>query len=379
VRCCRENGIAASPARQGRCRSFFYLEAGEGDVMTIAVSRRRFLERSAIAAGALALPATARRARAAGPVKQVSLLLDWIYQGPNAGFVVAREKGYYRDAGLDVQITAGKGSASTAQLMASKVAQFGFVDGFVLGSGVSKGMPLKSVASLYRRNPCAVMTLEESGIKAPKDLEGKSIAITAGSAQFQQFPAFMKGAGIDASKVRVVNLDPTGVTAALLNNQVPAIAGFFQSYMAQIEIRGKKAARAFWFADSGVSAVSNGIVVHEDFLKSDPELVRAFVPPSIKGFLDARQNPGEAVAMLQKYSSAIEPAIAKREAELSWQTWVTPNTRGKPFGWASDIDWAATVHVLKEYGGVTTPLDAATLFTNEFVPTGAEYVPPQGG
>jgi NitT/TauT family transport system substrate-binding protein len=63
--------------------------------------------------------------------------------------------------------------------------------------------------------------------------------------------------------------------------------------------------------------------------------------------------------------------------ELSWTTWVTPNTAGKPLGWASEADWASTVKVLKQYGGVKTPLDAHALFTNEFVPTGADYVPPQ--
>ena len=61
----------------------------------------------------------------------------------------------------------------------------------------------------------------------------------------------------------------------------------------------------------------------------------------------------------------------------TWNTWVTPNTAGKPLGWMSDKDWAATVDVLKLYGGVTTPLDAHKLYTNDFVPTGAEYVPPQ--
>ncbi len=345
--------------------------------MIIPVSRRSFLKQSAASAGAVALTGAARPVRAAGPPRPVTLLLDWIYQGPNSGFMLAQEKGFYRDAGLDVQMTAGKGSGSTAQLVASKVAQFGFADGFVVGNGVSKGMPLKSVASIYRRNPCAVMVLADSELKTPKDLEGRSIAITAGSAQFQQFPAFMKGAGIDAAKVRVVNLDPVGVTPALLNNQVAAIAGFAQSYVANIEIRGKREARVFWYADHGVTAVSNGIIVHDDLLKSDPGLVRAFVTPTIKGFLYARQNPEEAVEISRKYLPSIEPAIARREMEYSWQTWVTPNTMGKPLGWASDIDWNETVRVLKQYGGVTVPIEAASLYTNEFVPAGAEYVPPQ--
>jgi NitT/TauT family transport system substrate-binding protein len=343
--------------------------------MTGPISRRRFITRSAVAAGALALPAV-WPARAAGG-KPVTLLLDWIYQGPNAGFVVAREKGFYRDAGLDVEMTSGKGSGSTAQLIASKAAQFGFADGFVVGNAVSKGMALKSVASIYRRNPAAMMVLAQSDIKNPKDLEGKSIAITAGSAQFQQFPAFMKGAGIDAAKVRVVNLDPVGVTPALLNHQVPAIAGFAQGYVPTIEIRGKQEARVFWYADYGVTVVSNGIIVHDDLMKSDPELVRAFVAPTIKGFLYARQNPDAAVEMLRKYLPSIDPAIARREMDFSWRTWVTPNTKGKALGWASDVDWNETVSVLKQYGGVNTPLDASALFTNDFVPAGAEFVPPQ--
>jgi NitT/TauT family transport system substrate-binding protein len=340
-------------------------------------SRRRFLQRSALAAGALALPAAPFSARATGPLKPVSLMLDWVFQGPNVGFMLAQDKGFYRDSGLDVAITSGKGSGSTAQLVASKAAPFGFADGYVVGNAVAKGMGLKSVASIFRRNPAAVVVLADSGIASPKDLEGKSIAITAGGAQFQQWPAFVKGAGLDGSKIELVNVDPAGVGVALINNKVPAIAGFAQGYVPAIEIRGKKAVRIFWFADYGVTVVSNGIIVHQDLLKSDPELVRAFVAPTIKGFLYGRKNPDEAVATVKKYLETVDPVITRRELELSWKTWVTPNTKEKALGWASDVDWVKTVEVLKQYGGVTSPLEASELYTNEFVPTGADYVPPQ--
>ena len=147
--------------------------------------------------------------------------------------------------------------------------------------------------------------------------------------------------------------------------------------MPAIEIRGKKQVRIFWFADYGVTVVSNGIIVHQDLLKSDPDLVRAFVPPTITGFLYARQHTDEMVAVVKKYLETVDAAITLREFELSWKTWVTPNTKDKPLGWASDLDWNATVDVLKQYGGATTPLKAGDLYSNEFVPTGAEYVPPQ--
>jgi NitT/TauT family transport system substrate-binding protein len=343
----------------------------------LPISRRRFLQKSALAAGALALPGLPFRARAAGPLKPVSVLLDWIYQGPNAGFMLAQEKGFYREAGLDVTVTAGKGSGSTAQLVASKATQFGFSDGYVVGNSVAKGMAIRSVASIYRRNPVALITLADSGIKTPKDIEGKSVAMAAGSAQFQQWPAFLKGAGIDASKVQIVNLDPAGVGVALINGRVDAIGGFAQGYVPAIEVRGKKETRVFWFADYGVTVVSNGIVVHDDLLKSDPELVRAFIAPTIKGFLYGRQNPEESVAIVQKYLPTADPVATRREMEFGWKTWVTPNTKGKELGWASDADWVQTVDVLKQYGGVTTPLEASAVYTNEYVPVGSEYVPPQ--
>jgi NitT/TauT family transport system substrate-binding protein len=350
---------------------------GHRPAMQAPLSRRRFLKRSALAAGTLALPFAPFHARAAGDLKPVALTLDWIYQGPNAGFMVALDKGYYREAGLEVAMTPGKGSGSTAQLVASKAAQIGFADGYVLGNAVAKGMALKCVGGIYRRNPTGVMVLSDSDIKTPKDLEGKNIGITAGSAQFQQWPAFCKGAGIDASKIEVVNVDPAGVSAALLSGKVPAIAGFVQGYVPSIEIRGKKEARVFYFADYGVTAVSNGIIVHQDLLKSDPELVRAFVTPTIKGFIYARKNPDEGIAIVKKYLETVDLAITKREMELSWKNWITPNTKGKPLGWSSDLDWAETVKVLRQYGGLTAPLESSALFTNEFVPTGAEFVPPQ--
>ncbi|MGH6670888.1 MAG: ABC transporter substrate-binding protein, partial [Xanthobacteraceae bacterium] len=112
-------------------------------------------------------------------------------------------------------------------------------------------------------------------------------------------------------------------------------------------------------------------------LKSDPQLVRTFVAQSLKGFLYGRQHPDEAIASVKRYLPTVDPAIAHRELELSWKTWVTPNTKGKPLCWEADADWNSTVAVLKQYGGVTAPPALGALYTNEFVPTGAEYVPPQ--
>ena len=328
-------------------------------------------------AAALLLQAAALPVEAATNLQPVTLRLDWVFGGPTSGLLAAKDKGFYSEAGLDVAIGPGKGSGSTAQLVAAKADLIGFADGFVVGNSVAKGMNIKMVASIYRRNPTAVMVLEESPIKTPKDLEGKTVAIPAGGAQYQQWPAFVKGCGLDGSKIKVVNIDPAGSPTALALGKVEAVAGFVMGHVPSIEIRGGKKVRILWYADCGVTTVSNGIIVHTDLLKENPGLIRAFVAPSLKGFLWARMNPDEAAAIVKKFAETVNPAIARREMELSWNTWVTPNTRGKPLGWMSDKDWDETVRNLREYGSVTAPLDPKVLYTNEFVPTGDEFVPPQ--
>lgn len=340
-----------------------------------STTRRGILRTGAAATVALSLPASSR-AQSAKSLRPITLQSDWIFGGPNAGFLVAKEKNYYAEEGFDVTINQGKGSGNTAQIVASKAAQFGFADGFVVGNTVSKGAKLKMVAGIFRRNPAAVLVLEDSNIREPKDLADKTVGIATGSAQFQQFPAFLKGSNLDPAKVRVVNVDGAGAGPALINGQVAAIAGFAQGYIPAIEIRGKKKVRAFWYSDAGVTCVSNGLIIHEDML-SEPDVIRAMVRASVKGFLYGRANPNEMAQIVKKYLEATDVAITLREAQLSWSTWVTPTSANKALGWMPPEDWASTVSVLKAYGGVTTPLDAAQLYTNDFVPEGKEFIPPQ--
>jgi NitT/TauT family transport system substrate-binding protein len=127
--------------------------------------------RIAVGLAAALLLGAALPLEAATNLQPVTLRLDWLFQRPNSGFMAAKERGCYSEAGLDVSIGPGKRSGSTAQLIAIKADLIGFADGFVLGNSVAKGMNIKMVASLYRRNPTAVVVLEESPIKTPKDLE----------------------------------------------------------------------------------------------------------------------------------------------------------------------------------------------------------------
>lgn len=343
----------------------------------MAIGRRRILGRAGAAVALASLSTPFARHVNAGPLRRVKIMLDYTFKGTNCGFLVAREKGFYEKAGLDAALEQGRGSGVTTQLLANKVVDFGFADGYVLGNAVSKGMALKMVAGVFRRNIYAIVVPASSRIVDAKGLEGHSVLIHPGFAEMQQWPGFAKGCGIDAGKVKILNADGDTLVRAWLNGQAEAVAISGPGGAPTLEIKSGQQARLFWYADCGVTAMSNGIAVHADLVKQDPELIKAVVRASLSGFLYARRNPDEAVEIIKKFGPATDPAITRREIELSWQSWVTPSTEGKPLGWMSLTDWKGTVENLQKYGGVSGPLDPAQLFTNDFVPADADFVPPQ--
>ena len=311
--------------------------------------------------------------------RDVSFRLDWIYQGPNAGFMVAKDKGFYDEAGLNVDIGPGQrlGQHRPTDRQQDQPVRLrrrlrrrrrrrqghGARDG-------RRDLPAQS----DRRHRARGIRHQD----ARRTSRARRSASPPGGAQFQQWPAFVKGCKLDGDKIKVINVDPAGTLPALVTGQGPGgrqlRAGRGAGHRNPLPRRRRA---SFYYADCGVTAVSNGIIVHKDLLKQDPG-----TDPHLrqgercKGFLYAHQHPDEAIAITKKFAAEIVPEIAKRELEMSFLNWETPNTAGKPIGWMSDKDWDATVEMLKQYGGVTTPLKASDLYTNEFVPAGSEFVTP---
>src|SRR5262245_20951761 len=105
---------------------------------------------AAPAAGGSAPATAAPGAKAPDTLESVTVLLDWFPDGYHAPFYVAREKGYYREAGLEVDIKEGRGSGTVAQLVGTKTATFGFAEGGAMAKGVATGIPVKMVAGVFR-------------------------------------------------------------------------------------------------------------------------------------------------------------------------------------------------------------------------------------
>jgi NitT/TauT family transport system substrate-binding protein len=308
-------------------------------------------------------------AQRSADLKKVSLRLDFLIRGHHSGFYVALEKGWYKDAGLDVSISEGTGSAATAQSVAAGNDTFGFVDATSMIAANAQGAGLKMVANMRAKNGTAIIVRKDSGINTPADLAGKKLAITPpGTFFYNVWPLYAKAAGFDASKVNLVPMSNFIFLQQFQAGNVDAIIGLLDGELTQLQL-AHIPTRVFPFEDKGLDTISHGIVVKSSMIQSDPATVKAFVQVSMRGWKYMLSNPNESVGILQKYFPNIDPKQYVARIKGVKTVISTANNAGHPLGWMSSKDWGKTTLLLSKYGGVTTiPGGLSNLYTNEFIP-----------
>ena len=138
----------------------------------------------------------------------VKFSLDWKFEGPSAAYLLALDKGYYAEEGLDVTIDTGQGSLEAIPRVASGVYQFGFADinSLIKFRDQNPDVGIKGILMVYDAPPFAIVTLASTGIEEPRDLEGRILGAPAPDGAYAQWKAFVKENDIDASKVTIENI-----------------------------------------------------------------------------------------------------------------------------------------------------------------------------
>ncbi len=131
---------------------------------------------------------TGAQAQTARPLEKITFLLDFTPYGKHAPFFAALDKGFWKDAGFDVTIIKGEGSATTVSSYAAGTVDFAFSDTPTLILARAKGAQIKAAGIIHDKSLYAVGTLEENNIKVPQDLKGKRIGGSAGDAARVMFP-----------------------------------------------------------------------------------------------------------------------------------------------------------------------------------------------
>ncbi|MBI3709943.1 MAG: ABC transporter substrate-binding protein [Proteobacteria bacterium] len=310
---------------------------------------------------------------AAGPAaaqspQKMTLTLNFLAGGPQAGFMYGKKLGYYRDVGIDLTIEEGKGSATTAQQVATGQTDVGFADAPAAMQVRSKGGPVKIVAPILQTNGFAVISLEATGLRAPRDLVGRTVAVQPGTAQTTLLDAIFAANNIDKSKVNIVNIDPAALVGTLLEKKVDAILAGADFQSVQIRDRGFKVHDMF-YRDIGVPTVGLAIIARDDKLQANADLYRRFVAASLRGWDAARKDPDAASqAVVEQFAAGNKAQILK---QLEVDLLLVCAKGSKSLGLVPDENWKITHDLMTKYLGLPADKPAADYYTTTFVPANA--------
>ncbi len=303
----------------------------------------------------------------AAAAQKVTFSTDFGFNGRHAYYFVALEKGFYRDAGLEVEIVRGTGSADVVRTVAAGRAQLGFADtGTLIISRTNQNLAAKVVAIVYNRPPHAIYCHEDVGVRGPKDLEGKTIADTAGSANPLIFPALARAAGVDKDKVKWIVADSASLPAMLVSRQVDCVAQFSVGQpLLERRAAPKKLARIL-YAEAGLDFYGSGIMASDSVLKEQPDLVRRFVAATVRGMEVAFADPAEAGRIMNKVHPQVDAAIGQAETELVRELAVTPLTRARGLGYIDPKRMEQTRDVVAEAFNLPRRLPVEDLYAPGF-------------
>jgi len=316
----------------------------------------------------IAIAATLAFAPVAQADDAVSFRLNWYLSGWMAPFYYGHQQGYFKQEGIDLTLSEGRGSGPTVQLIATGSEMFGFADVSTMILAKAKGVPVRSVASVLNINDAGVISLEGSGIRTARDLVGKRIAITAGDSATATFPAVLAANGIKREEVTLIQVDAAAKPVLVMEKRADALLGGLSDQPFLIQEKGFKT-QAVTFADLGVSLVGFSVITNDDMVKNKPDLVRRVVKAISRSWEAARSNPEAVMSSLKAVKPDFDIDRGLKQLKVMIALMDTPNTQGKLAGTHAEQDWAALLGLLKEYRDLKTDLPITAFYTNEFVPT----------
>ena len=299
---------------------------------------------------------------------KMTLTLNFLAQPAQAGFFLAKEKGYYKDVGIDLTIVEGKGSATTAQITAAGQNDVGFIGGSFAMSFINKGAPLKIIAAPIQGNFMSLGFLTSTNIKTPQDLIGKTIAVCPGCAQIPMLKAMLVKANIPELKVKIINVDQSAHVSMLEEHKIDAAAGDPNSVSIEMAHRGDKVSDMF-FQDWGIKLVNFVLAARTDKLKANPDLYKRFVAASLKGWHEVLTHQDDAITALQHQYPEIKLDRATLLTQL--KVGIAPFICVKDLpgvGKASKAMWESTYDVMEKYMGLKPTVKLADTYTDEYLP-----------
>ncbi|HID92823.1 MAG TPA: ABC transporter substrate-binding protein [bacterium (Candidatus Stahlbacteria)] len=296
---------------------------------------------------------------------RIQFQLDWKAEIQFAGFFVAREKGFYADENIEVDILEGIGAPTSAKLVGQGKVPLGTCSGAATVIAKAKGIPIKSLAVISQRSPVVIFSLKDSGIEKPQDLIGKRIGLNYNSITYRHYQALINKLNINRTKIKEVGVgwDAT----PLLTGQVDALIDYTFVNPVNLKVQGKEIIE-IPLANYGINPYSTNIIVNEEFLKNNENLVKRFMKSTVKGWEYFIDHPEESIQIFIRTYPERELQVQKVSTPKIIELTQSKEVKKYGFGWQTKARWEETQDLLFGLNLIDRKMDVTTIYTNDFLP-----------
>jgi NitT/TauT family transport system substrate-binding protein len=315
--------------------------------------------------------------------KDIKITLDWAFQGPQSVFTLADERGYFKREGINVTLDRSAGTNEAVVRVASGAYDFGWAD-FPTMVKYNAANPDRRLIGLYMsgdKSPSAVMAVKGRGVAVPKDLEGKTLGSTAGSAANALFPLFAEKVGVDASKVQWKMVSGALREPMLARGEVAGVAGFMtSSVMSLVELGIKQDDIVLMnYNDFGLTQYGTVLWARAEFVEKNPKTAAAVVRAYNHALKDAIADPEASVATLKSRDGLLNLEIECKRLLVALNLSATPHFNKEGL---SSVDKARLVTSIGEIRRVFDYKDEIkpeSVYTDAYLPAKADRIPPKLG
>lgn len=293
----------------------------------------------------------------------VSLFLDWTPNTNHTGIYVAKEKGFYEEVGLDVEILL-PGEVSAEQLVATDRGEFGISFQTEVTQARAQDLPIVSIGAIIQHETSGYASPVEKGIKSPKDFNGKVYGAYGSLLEESMIELVMSRDGAEMKDVDIVQLGNSDFFMAT-KNEIDFVSIFYAWTGIEAEIRGVDLnfIQRKDYAEE-LDTYSPVIITSEKMIEEHPDIVQAFMKATVKGYEFAIENPDEAAEILIEAEPDLDPELVKRS-----QQWLSPRYQddAKQWGIQEKARWQRFADFMYENGIIEKEIDPKEAFTNEFI------------
>ena len=272
-------------------------------------------------------------------INKVSLALDWYPNSNHAGIFYAKDKGYFLDGDLDVDVYTPSDPSSILQTVASGRDQFGISYQPDLLLARSEGVPVVAISSIVRTPLNSIMTLKKSGISDPSKLKGKTIGYPGIPLNIGILQSILEGQGLTIDDVNLVDVG-FDLVPALLSSRVDAVIGAFWSHESiLIELEGE-GVNILKFQDWGIPEYHELVLVtSEKYLDENKEIVESFVKSFRKGFEGSIESNSESMESLISAYPEVNVELETEGIKLLTPLWIESMNSNNMDSWHKFGDW----------------------------------------